>query len=63
MSLADDPSGDGLDALLCAIQAAWGYTERDHDFGAPASGYDRLEGWICDPALQSGENAVPVPAC
>lgn len=47
---ADDPTGDELDAVLCAIQAAWGWCHRDRGYGAPAV-YDRLEGWICDPAV------------
>ncbi|MDJ0748163.1 MAG: DUF429 domain-containing protein [Woeseiaceae bacterium] len=48
--LAEDPGADDLDALLCAVQAAWGWSRRSHGFGAPP-GLDRLEGWICDPAL------------
>jgi hypothetical protein len=48
--LADDPSGDHLDALLCAIQAAWSWTRRNERYGAPAS-VDPLEGWIADPSL------------
>jgi hypothetical protein len=50
-ALADDPTGDRLDALLCAVQAAWAWTQRQQGFGAPAS-MDRLEGWIADPALR-----------
>jgi hypothetical protein len=46
--LADDPTGDHLDALLCAIQAAWAWTQREHGFGAP-NDFDSLEGWIADP--------------
>ena len=53
MTLANDPSSDELDALLCALQAAWGWSMRERGYGAP-DGYDRLEGWICDPALLSG---------
>ena len=49
--LAEDPGADDLDALLCAVQAAWGWSRRSNDFGAPAD-IDRLEGWICDPALR-----------
>lgn len=49
-SVADEPGGDRLDAVLCAVQAAWAWTLRDRDFGAPSC-YDRLEGWICDPTL------------
>jgi hypothetical protein len=48
-SLADDPSGDQLDALLCAIQAAWAWTQRGNGYGAPLN-IDTLEGWIADPA-------------
>ena len=50
LSLADDPTGDDLDALLCAVQAAWAWNRKDADFGAPGD-VDLLEGWICDPAL------------
>lgn len=46
--LADDPGADHLDALLCAIQAAWSWTQRDRGFGAPAN-MDPIEGWIADP--------------
>lgn len=47
-TLCDDPTGDRLDALLCAIQAAWAWRNRNKRFGAPAS-VDTLEGWIADP--------------
>lgn len=50
MRLAEDPGGDDLDALLCAIQAAWGWVRRHEGYGAPAD-VDSVEGWICDPAL------------
>lgn len=49
-NLADDPSGDQLDALLCAIQAAWAWSMREQGYGAPCSA-DALEGWIADPSL------------
>lgn len=49
-TLADDPGGDALDALLCAVQAAWAWTRREQQFGMPP-GADLLEGWIADPAL------------
>ncbi|MGE5153655.1 MAG: DUF429 domain-containing protein [Bdellovibrio bacteriovorus] len=48
--LADDPGADHLDALLCAIQAAWAWTRRAQGFGAP-DGSAPLEGWIADPGL------------
>ena len=47
-----DGSGDQLDGLLCAIQAGWAYTQRDHNYGIPAD-CDPLEGWIADPVLIS----------
>lgn len=52
--VATDPTGDELDALICAIQAAWGWSQRDRNFGAPSE-FDRLEGWICDPSLVDRE--------
>jgi hypothetical protein len=54
MTLADDPSGDHLDALLCAVQAAWAWTRRVEGFGAPDT-LDPMEGWIADPALLARE--------
>jgi hypothetical protein len=51
--LADDPGADHLDALLCAVQAAWAWRCRDAGYGLPAD-LDPLEGWITDPALLSG---------
>jgi hypothetical protein len=51
-TLADDPGGDHLDTLLCAIQAAWAWLHRNHNFGAPDP-VDALEGWIADPTLRT----------
>lgn len=42
-ALADDASGDALDAVLCLVQAAW--ATRQPGWGLPA-GVDPLEGWI-----------------
>ena len=42
-ALADDASGDRLDAVLCLLQAAWACGQPDH--GRPADA-DTLEGWI-----------------
>lgn len=68
-SLAEDPSGDAIDALLCAVQAGWAYGKREVGFGIPPHA-DPLEGWIADPALfmapegkgtisrQSGDGAI-----
>ena len=55
MNLADDPGGDHLDALLCAIQAGWAWTRRTEDFGIP-KGTDPLEGWIADPATMNSHS-------
>lgn len=49
-SLCEDPAGDHLDALLCAIQAAWAWQNRVSNYGAPPS-VDPLEGWIADSAV------------
>jgi hypothetical protein len=42
-ALADDASGDRLDAVLCLVQAAW--ASRQERFGLPLQ-VDPLEGWI-----------------
>ncbi len=51
--LAQEPMGDELDAVLCAIQAAWAYTQRDNGYGISAA-CDTCEGWILDPKLLAG---------
>ncbi|PTN02737.1 uncharacterized protein DUF429 [Rhodovulum imhoffii] len=48
--LAEDPGGDHLDALLCAVQSAWSWTHRHAGYGAGDSP-DPLEGWIANPAV------------
>ena len=53
--LAEDPTGDQLDSLLCAIQAAWAYSQGPNKFGMP-SDTDSLEGWIADPYVCGLEN-------
>lgn len=49
-AIAHDPMADELDALLCAVQAAWAWTRRAHDYGRPADA-DPLEGWIAEATL------------
>jgi Protein of unknown function (DUF429) len=44
-SLIEDASGDTLDAVLCALQAAWACQCREQNFGLPLN-IDPLEGWI-----------------
>ncbi len=46
--LLDDPGADRLDAVICAMQAAWAWQRPD--YGLPADA-DPDEGWIADPSL------------
>jgi hypothetical protein len=41
----DDGSGDTLDALICALQAAWGWRREKSNYGLPETA-PRGEGWI-----------------
>jgi hypothetical protein len=45
-----DATGDLLDSVLCTVQAAWAWTQRNHAYGIPENA-DPLEGWIADPGL------------
>ena len=56
-TLADDPTGDRLDAFLCAVQAAWAWTHRASGYGAPPD-LDPLEGWIADPVVRNSCKAA-----
>ncbi|MBC8077270.1 MAG: DUF429 domain-containing protein [Chloroflexales bacterium] len=47
-TFVEDATGDKLDAALCAVQAAWAYSQRAANYGIPHS-CDPLEGWIVDP--------------
>lgn len=53
----NDGTGDQLDALLCAIQAGWAYTQREHHYSIPTD-CDRLEGWIVDPGMDMMNSLV-----
>ncbi len=44
-ALADDGSGDRLDAVLCLLQAAWALEQGPPRYGLPQR-LDPLEGWI-----------------
>ena len=46
--LLDDPGADRLDAVICAMQAAWAWQRPD--YGLPADA-DPDEGWIANPSL------------
>lgn len=53
-ALADDASGDCLDAVLCLLQAAWAAEQGAPGYGLPLE-LDPLEGWIVTaPAASSG---------
>jgi hypothetical protein len=43
--LLADGSGDLLDAMICAVQAAWGWKRRESNFGLPLDAQPG-EGWI-----------------
>lgn len=43
--LIADGSGDLLDAVICAVQAAWGWKRRASNFGLPRDAHPG-EGWI-----------------
>ncbi len=55
----DDPRGDLVDAVLAAIQAAWGWRRKDEGFGIPPEA-DPDEGWIVDPATARAPTPRPV---
>ena len=46
--LTEDPTGDHLDALLCAVQAAWAWGNVPPNYGLPLP-ICPTEGWIADP--------------
>ena len=49
--LIEDVAGDELDAVLCAIETAWGWNQRNENLGIPKD-VDRNEGWIVSQELQ-----------
>lgn len=54
--LPDDPTGDVLDSLLCAVQAGWAWHNR-HELVAALTADHQLEGWIADPAaMETGSD-------
>ena len=50
--LIEDPMGDRLDAMLCAVQGAWSWMQRECGYGIPA--HHEVEGWIADPGVLPG---------
>lgn len=57
----EDFTGDLLDSVLCAVQAAWAYGMRHRNYGVPHHAHP-LEGWICDPStidIADAEDRTP----
>jgi len=50
--IEDEPRGDWLDAVLCAVQAAWALTQ-GAGYGLPAQ-VDGIEGWIVSAPAATG---------
>jgi hypothetical protein len=48
--MVDDHTGDTVDAVICAMQAAWAAQQGPPRYGVPEDA-DALEGWIVDPSL------------
>jgi len=44
-AVADDGTGDTLDAIACAVQAGWGAQRAASGYGLPPR-VDPVEGWI-----------------
>ena len=53
-NLIAEPSGDGLDAVLCAVQIAASNRSSPNDLGIPPDA-DPLEGWIVDPGITASK--------
>lgn len=53
----EDSRGDRLDAVLCAVQAAWSYRQSPPRYGIPVE-CNPNEGWIVDPHLMQ---SAPAP--
>ncbi len=56
----EDATGDTLDAVLCAVQAAWAYSKRNKNYGIPVRNHPVIqsEGWIVDPRLVEGRTSA-----
>ncbi|WP_373531717.1 DUF429 domain-containing protein [Vampirovibrio sp.] len=59
-ALYEDSSGDRLDAFLCAMQAAWAYTQRDNHFGIPQA-QEAEQGWITAPPYLFRKSFLSAP--
>jgi len=52
--IQSDAKGDSLDAVLCALQAAWAWQQGKPNYGIPVpnKSLTQSEGWIVDPSLK-----------
>ena len=62
VDLAEDPGGDDIDALLCAVQAAWAQRSGLTASEGPVGRFDPAEGWIADPNAFDPPLDVPFSA-
>jgi hypothetical protein len=53
--LVEDGSADWLDAVLCAVAAAW--AARQPNYGLPPD-MDRVEGWTAGAAFDGGPGLI-----
>ena len=51
--LVEDATGDTLDSVLCAVQAAWAHLNKGKGYGVPDQ-VNVSEGWIVDPQFLDG---------
>ena len=56
MACVDDVTGDSIDAVCAAVQAAWAQQQRNDGYGVPQD-CDLAEGWIVDPVTRPSVNS------
>lgn len=58
-ALIDEKGADQLDAILCAVQAAWSHSRHETDWGIPEgeAPLGTWEGWVPDPTLLPNQYA------
>jgi Protein of unknown function (DUF429) len=54
LELTEDVTGDQLDAVLCGVQGAWAWLQRENRYGIPEE-CGSIEGWIVDPCTNLPE--------
>ena len=56
MACVDDVTGDSIDAVCAAVQAAWALQRQTDGYGVPQD-CDLAEGWIVDPVTRPSVNS------